>query len=100
MGQPNLQYLALQRYFGSKDGRSEKEVIRQLALQDAMYELDSVDPEAIEGYAKQRAQEYQEKFSKISNVTVLDPDPKLRHKFESSCYQEMVQEKINKYRYS
>lgn len=98
MGSPNLQYLALQRYFGIKEGRSEEEVIYQVALYDAMLHLDTTDPQTDEAYTKQRMKYYEKEFSKINNVTVLDPDPKLKHKFESSCYQAAVEEKINKYR--
>jgi len=98
MGSPNLQYLALQRYFGIKEGRSEEEVIYQLALYDAMLHLNTTDPKTIETYTKKRMKHYEGEFSKISNVTVLDPDPKWKHKFESSCYQATVQEKVKKYK--
>lgn len=98
LGQPRLQYLALRRYFGNKEGQSDKEVIYQLALQDAMFDLDSVDPEVTKVYANQRMKYYEQQFAKISNVVVLDPDPKWRHRFESSCYQEAIQSIVGKYR--
>ncbi len=97
LGSPNVQYLALQRYFGSKEGRSEQEVIYQLALYDAMLDLDSTNPKTIETYTKQRMKHYEKEFSKISNVTVLDPDPKWKHRFSSSCYQAAVQMITKKY---
>jgi hypothetical protein len=97
LGSPNVQYLALQRYFGSKEGRSEQEVIYQLALYDAMLDLDSTNPKTIETYTKQRMNHYEKEFSKISNVTVLDPDPKWKHRFSSSCYQAAVQMITKKY---
>lgn len=97
MGSPNLQYLALQRYFGVKKGRSEQEVIHQLAVYDTMLDLDSTDPKTIETYTKQQMKHYEKEFSKISNVTVLDPDPKWKHKFSSRCYQTAMQSIIKKY---
>ena len=97
LGSPNVQYLALQRYFGSKEGRSEQEVIYQLALYDAMLDLDFTNPKTIETYTKQRMKHYEKEFSKISNVTVLDPDPKWKHRFSSSCYQAAVQMITEKY---
>lgn len=100
MGSPNLQYLALQRYFGSKEGHDEKKVSLQLAVNDALFDLDSTDPKVVELYAKQRTQYYESEFAKISNVTILDPDPKWRHKFNSSCYQGAVQAIIKRYRHS
>jgi len=97
MGSPNTQYLALQRYFGNKEGKSDKEVIYHLAFYDAMLDLDSTDPKTMETYIKQREKYYEKEFAKIENVTVLDPDPKWRHKFESSCYQDAVREVIKRY---
>jgi hypothetical protein len=97
LGSPNIQHLALKRYFGSKDGRSEQEVIYQLALHDAMLDVDSTDPKTIEIYTKQRMKHYAKEFSKISNVTILDPDPKWKHRFSNSCYQAAVQMITKKY---
>ena len=100
MGSPNLQYLALQRYFGHKEGLDEKKVIHQLAVHDALFDLDSADPKAVELYTKQRTQYYEREFDRISNVTILDPDPKWRHKFNSRCYQGAVQAIVGKYPHS
>jgi hypothetical protein len=97
MGSPNLQYLALQKYFGNKEGKSIKEVIYHMSFYDAMLDLDSTDPEVMEAYIKQREKYYEKELSKIENITVLDPDPKWRHKFESSCYQNAVLGLIKKY---
>ena len=96
---PNLRFLALQRYFGSKEGLSEHEVIRQLALTDAMFDLDTVDKKAIETYTNQRIRYYEKEFSKIRNVTILDPDPHYMHQFCSSCYQSAIQTIIKRYQH-
>lgn len=98
LGSPNFQYLALQRYFGRKEGKSDEEVIYQLASCDAMLHLDSTDPKIMEAYTKQRVKHYEKEFVEISNITVLDPDPMNKHKFESSCYQATLEELIKKYR--
>ncbi len=96
---PNLQFLALQRYFGSKEGLNEQEVIRQLALTDAMFDLDTVDTKAIAVYTNQRIRHYEKEFFKIRNVTILDPDPHHLHKFCSSCYQVAIQKIVKKYQH-
>lgn len=96
---PNLQFLALQRYFGSKEGLNEQQVIRQLALTDAMFDLDTVDKKAIEIYTNLRIRYYEKEFSKIRNVTILDRDPHHLHKFCSSCYQGAVQTIIKRYQH-
>jgi hypothetical protein len=98
MGSPNLQYYALERYYGLKKGLSERDVMQQLAERDAILALDTVDPRTIELYVQKRLTYYEREFEKISNITVLDPDPKWRHKFESSCYQSAIKERIEKYR--
>jgi hypothetical protein len=100
LGSPNLQFLALQRYFGYKEGRTEGEVIHQLARNDALLHLDSIDPETIRTYTEQKVKYYEGEFFKINNVTVLDPDPLWRHRFCSSCYQNAVQAIVKKYQSS
>ena len=96
---PNLQYLALQRYFGGKNGQNQQEVAYQLASLDAMLNLDTTDLKAIEAFTQQRAEHYEKEFTKIGNVTVLDPDPKCRHAFENSCYQSALQTIVKKYQH-
>lgn len=63
----------------------------------SLLDLDSTNPKTIETYTKQRMKYYEKEFSKISNVTVLDPDPKWKHRFSSSCYQAAVQMITKKY---
>ena len=98
-GSPNLQLLALQRYHGQKSGLSEAQVIERLVLQDAMLYLDSVSPKTIESYTKRRTKQYEKEFSKIRNLTILDPDPGSRwqHSFNSECYQRAIRALIKKY---
>lgn len=100
LGSPNLQLLALERYFGYKKGLNEDQVIAQLALKDAMLYLDSNNLKVGENYIQQRATYYKNEFSRISNLTVLDPDPdcKFKHALNSECYQEIIQTTINKYK--
>lgn len=98
-GSPYLQYLALKRYYELKNGLSEQQVIHQLAYADALLDLDSIDPETIAKYTKIREQHYEKEFSKIRNITILDPDPgsKWKHEFSSECYQTTIQSIIKRY---
>ena len=66
---------------------------------DAMLHLDSIDTKVIEAYVKQRTKYYENEFSKIRNLTILDPDPgsKWKHAFVSECYQQTIQKIIKNY---
>lgn len=99
-GSLNHQYLALQRYYGHKEGLTEQQVIEQLVTLDEMLYLESTNLQVVQAYAKERRSHYESEFSKISNVTVLDPDPDSRwkHRFSSDCYQAEVEAKIKKYK--
>jgi hypothetical protein len=96
---PNLQLLALERYYGYKEGLNDEKIIARLAFKDAMFHLDSNDLKVMEDYIKQRTTHYENEFSKISNLTILDPDPdcKFKHKLDSECYQKVIQQVIIKY---
>lgn len=98
-GSPNLQLLALERYYGHKEGLNDDKIIAQLALKDAMLHLDSNDLKVMELYIKQRTKHYENEFSKTSNLTILDPDPdcKFKHKLDSECYQKVIQNIVKKY---
>lgn len=98
-GSPNLQCLALKRYYGLKNGLSERQVMQQLAYEDALLSLNSVDPKTIEIYTKSRENHYEREFSKISHITILDPDPgsDWKHEFGSECYQSTILAIIKKY---
>lgn len=100
MGSPNLQTLALKRYHAYKEGLTDVQMIRQWALQDAILELDSIDSKVIKKFAEARVGHYQDMFSKINNLAILDPDPDSRwkHEFTSVCYQNAVRQIIQKYR--
>lgn len=100
MGSPNLQYLALQVYLGSKNGQNLQEVAYQLGFFDAMLALDTTNPQAIEVYAQNRAEYYEKEFVKIRDVTVLDPDPECRHSFRNRCYQGAMRSIVKKYQCS
>jgi hypothetical protein len=97
---PNLQLLALERYYGHKEGLSDDKIIARLALKDAIFYLDSHGLKDLEHYIPHRTKYYESEFSKISNLKILDPDPdsKWKHKFASKCYQDQVQETVDKYR--
>jgi len=70
-----------------------------LAFRDAIRDLDSIDPKVIEAYAKQRAKYFEKEFLKISNLTILDPDPgsNWKHTFSSDCYQQTIRTIVKRY---
>lgn len=96
---PNLQLLALERYYGYKEGLNDEKIIARLAFKDAIFHLDSNNLKVMEHYIKQRTTHYENEFSKISNLTILDPDPdsKFKHRLDSECYQKVIQQVIKKY---
>lgn len=100
LGSPNLRFLALQIYLGTKDGLNQEQVIYQLALQDVMLDLDTTDSKIMELYMRKRIKYYEKEISRIDNVTILDPDSDSRwkHEFKSDCYQKTVQSIVEKYK--
>ena len=99
LGSPNLRFLAMQIYLGNKEGKSQEQVIYQLAFQDAMLDLDSADLKVFETYLRQRINHYNQEIGHLANVTILDPDTdcKWKHEFKSDCYQKKVKSKIDEY---
>jgi hypothetical protein len=83
----------------NKEGLNDDQIIAQLALKDAILHLDSNDLKVMENYIGQRTKHYKNEFSRIRNLTVLDPDPdcKFKHKFNSECYQKVIQTTVKKY---
>ena len=100
VGSYNSQYFAIRRYEGLKEGLSDDEIIRRLAFGDAIQELDCLDPYVLERYAQERCKFYRSEFEKISNVTVVDSGSMWEHSFKNESYQNIVLEKIEKYRKS
>lgn len=98
IGSFNLQYLALRRYEGLKEGLNQEEIIRRLAFGDAIHDLDCLDPHVLERYTQDRCKHYRNEFEKISNVTVVDSGSLWEHSFNNESYQNIVREKIEKYR--
>ena len=99
LGSQALQRMALHRYYGDKRKLSQQQIIMELALEDYLFYLDSVESTATEIYLKKCIRHYEDAFLQLNNVTVLDPDPDCRwkHRFDSTCYQVAVQEIIQKY---
>ncbi len=98
IGSFNLQYLALRRYEGLKKGLNQEEIIRRMAFGDAIHDLDCLDPHVLERYTQDRCKHYKNEFEKISNVTVVDSGSLWEHSFNNESYQNIVREKIEKYR--
>lgn len=98
IGSFNLQYLALRRYEGLKEGLNQEEIIRRLAFGDAIHDLDCLDPHILERYTQERCKYYRNEFEKINNVTVVDSESLWEHSFNNENYQNIVREKIDKYR--
>ena len=97
-GSFNLQYLAIRRYEGFKEGLSLEKIISHLAFGDAIQGLDNFDARIIEKYAQERSKYYHEEFQKISNVTVVDSSSIWEHSFNNDSYQAIVRMKIDQYR--
>ncbi len=99
LGSPKLQLLALEKYNAQKKGIGHQEMIYDLARRDALLKIDSLNPRVIENYTQKRCRYYEKELAKISNVTILDPDPgyPFQHAFESKCYQMIVQNLVKKY---
>lgn len=99
-GSFNLQYLAIRKYEGVKEGLREEEIIRHLAFGDAIHDLDCLDPHILERYTQGRCKHYRSEFEKIRNVTVLDSESTWEHSFKNENYQHAVHSMIEKYRKS
>lgn len=97
---PNYQWLALQRYYGHKDGLNDAQVIHKLAFEDATLHLDTTDVKVWEIFIKKRERHYEQEFSKINHITILDPDPdsNWKHEFISNCYQVKIKERIDTFK--
>lgn len=98
IGSFNLQYLALRKYEGLKEGLSLEQIIRHLAFGDAVHDLDCLDPHILEKYTQDRCKYYANEFERISNVTVLDSGSMWEHSFNNESYQAIVHSIIDKYR--
>jgi hypothetical protein len=83
-----------------KEGLTEEAVIKRWALDDALLYLDSVDSFVFESFMKQRINHYESLMKKISNITILDPDPNcyVEHQFCRECYQKEVKRLVKKYK--
>lgn len=97
-GSFNLQYLAIRKYEGLKEGLNHEQIIRHLAFGDAIHDLNCLDPHVLERYTQDRCKHYRSEFEKISNVTVIDSGSLWEHSFNNESYQNIVREKIEKYR--
>lgn len=96
MGLFNLQYLAIRKYEGFKEGLCLEEIISRLAFGDAIKDLDNFDARIIEKYAQERSKYYQEEFKKISNVTVVDSESLWEHSFnDESMSVEKIREELS-----
>ena len=100
VGSPYFRSLAVHKYLGMKEGLTEEAVIKRWALDDALLYLDSVDPFVFESFMKQRINHYESLMKKISNITILDPEPSchVEHQFCRECYQKEVKRLVKKYK--
>ncbi len=100
IGSFNLQYLAIRRYEGFKEGLNLEQIISRLSFDDAISDLDCFDARVVERYTYERSKYYQKEFKKISNLTVLDSGSLWEHSFNNKSYQAVVRMKIDQYRTS
>lgn len=80
----------------------EQKIIDQLAWEDTILHLDSIDPKIMKSYAKKRVKYYENEFLQICNITILDPDigNKYEHMLDNKCYQEAICEIVEVYQSS
>ncbi|GAB4229615.1 MAG: hypothetical protein Tsb0021_07440 [Chlamydiales bacterium] len=102
LGSPYFRSLAIHRYLGMKEGLSQEAIIQRWVLNEALLYLDSVDAFVFDSFVQQRISHYENLMKKISNITILDPDPNcyVEHQFRIECYQKEVKKLIEKYRSS
>lgn len=83
-----------------KEGLNQEALVQRWALDDALLYLDSVDAFVFESFMKQRISHYENLMKKISNITILDPDPScyVEHQFCIECYQKEVKRLVEKYK--
>ncbi len=98
LGSMNHQYFVMRRYEGVKAGLSLDEIIRDLAFEDAINTLDTLDPSGLNKYARERRKYYELEFKKISNVTTVEAESSLEHSFSNGNYQEKVRWVIDRYK--
>lgn len=97
IGSFNLQYLAIRKYEGLKEGLNESEIIHRLAFQNAMHDIDSLDSRIIEKYTHQRSEYYRKEFERIQNVSILDCESIWEHSFKNVSYQTVVKAIVQRY---
>jgi hypothetical protein len=98
IGSFNLQYNALRKYEGLKAGLNHEQIIKRLAFEDAIHDLDCLDPHVLEKYTEDRCKYYRKAFEKINNVTILESGSLWEHSFNNESYQVVVHSIIDKYR--
>ncbi len=102
IGSPYLHNLALELYHGNKKGMNRDEIIKKLAIRDARLLCSFLrNPHGyseLENHITQASNSYKRDLEKISNVTVLDPEDKIEHAFNTKCYQSVMQGIVKKYR--
>lgn len=100
LGSPNWQKIALERYYGKKNGKKDQEIIKELAIRDAFLESDSFSAFALEERVRVQIASYEKAFFKIRNLIILEPgnDKNSSHTFKNDCYQNEVKEIIGRYR--
>jgi hypothetical protein len=102
VGSIQLAQLIIRRH--EKQGLSEAEIIDCLVSEDADYYLETTETQAVAAFYRERKKFYQEEFSKISNVSVLEQSIDAtcgywEHSFVVPCYQKKLKEIIQLYRH-
>jgi hypothetical protein len=99
VGSPYFRSLAVHRYLLMKEGLTQEAIIQRWALDDTLLYLDDVDDHVFESFIKRRVEHYEILMEKISNVTILDPDPScyFEHQFCNVCYQDEVKRLVKKF---
>lgn len=98
IGSCNLQYLAMKKYKGIKQGLTEEKIIQQLAYADTMKIIEHIPPlYPLEKLTQERVDYYKTEFKKLSNITILDSANFIDHSFDNEIYQPALSSIIEKY---
>ena len=84
---------------GKKRGLKVNDVIEGIITEDQDFYLDTLDPDTIKEFRRQRKEHYLQLLEKASNVTLLNEhvDGPFEHSFDRDCYQEKLKFILNNY---
>lgn len=92
MGSLNLHYLIMKKYEGQQKGWTLEEIVRDIAVSNAIHHLDFSGMHTVEAYTEKLCEHYRAEFEKVSNVTVISSNNTIEHSFGEEVYQKVIQQ--------